>query len=192
MKHIFINPFEKHPDKLLLSIGLAAIAAGWAAGYYFNARYDGVFDLHFVDNTEPFDSLFDILISITATTLALFAAGKSFNRKTRLVDIVIACLIAKIPFYVLTVFNTNNWVYDSTSRLMSGVQKTIMEPPAPADLAPILLFSLVSLSGLVLTVTLLFNGYKVASNAKGAKSAWLFVAALLIAEIISKVLIAQL
>jgi len=51
---------------------------------------------------------------------------------------------------------------------------------------------LVILLALVLAVILLYNGYKVATNAKGIKNTVLFVAALLIAEVVSKMIISTL
>ena len=189
MKTIFINPFEKYADWTLLLIGILAAMLGSAAGFYFNARFDGVLDLHFVEKVSAFSPLLDISISIAASAVIFFIVGKYYNPKTRLIDIFNTCLIAKIPFYILTVFNTNNWIYNATTQLMSGVQKSIVQIPDPSKLLPILIFSLFTFPALVLVVVLLYNGFKVATNAKGMKSKWLFVAALLVSEIFSKILL---
>ena len=192
MKNVLFNPFEEHSDKKLLGIGLLSILIGAALGYVFGARYDGVFDLHFVEKVAPLNSLTDILITIIMTCLLLFLVGKYTNPKTRLIDIFNTCSIAKIPFYVLTLFNSNHWIYNATTKLLTGMHQNLMEAPNFSALIPVILFGLVTIPGLVLTIMLLFNGYKVATNAKGTKSIVLFVTALLLAEIFSKIIISTL
>lgn len=189
MKKIFVNPFEKYAATTLLIVGLCAMVMGWLAGYYFNARFDGVIDLHFVAQTELHEPLADLVISVMMTAIVLFIIGRYINSKTRFIDLLNASLIGKIPFYVLTVFNWNGMIFKSTEQLMKSVQENVLAPPDTATLLPILAFSLVALAALVLAIVLWYNGYKVAANAKGNKSVFRFVAALLMAEILSKVFI---
>ena len=192
MKDLIFNPFEKISEKKLLLIGITSMLVGALLGYLFNARYDGVFDLHFEKNTSYFNALLDILISVSTTCILLLAVGKYTNSKTRLIDIFNACSMAKIPFYVLTLFNINNWIYYSSEKLVESLQHNLMKMPSLSEFVPVLLFSMLTILGLVLSALLLFNGYKVATNAKGTKSIGLFVVALFLAEIFSKIIISYL
>ena len=192
MKALIFNPFEKISEKKLLLIGITSMLVGAILGYLFNARYDGVFDLHFEKSTSYFIALLDILISVSTTCLLLLAVGKYTNPKTRFIDIFNTCSMAKIPFYVLTLFNINNWIYYSSAKLVESLQQNLMKMPSLSEFVPVLLFSLLTILGLVLSVILLFNGYKVATNAKGTKSIGLFVVALFLSEIFSKIIISYL
>jgi hypothetical protein len=192
MKALIFNPFEKISEKKLLLIGITSMLVGTILGYLFNARYDGVFDLHFEKSTSYYNALLDILISVSTTCLLLLAVGKYTNPKTRFIDIFNTCTIAKIPFYVLTLFNINNWIYYSSEKLVESLQHNLMKMPSLAEFIPVLLFSLLTILGLVLSVLLLLNGYKVATNAKGTKSISLFVVALFLSEIFSKIIISYL
>mgnify|MGYP006975244099 FL=1 len=192
MKALIFNPFEKISEKKLLLIGITSMLVGATLGYLFNVRYDGVFDLHFEKNTSYFNALLDILISVSTTCILLLAVGKYTNSKTRLIDIFNACSMAKIPFYVLTLFNINNWIYYSSEKLVESLQHNLMKMPSLSEFVPVLLFSMLTILGLVLSALLLFNGYKVATNAKGTKSIGLFVVALFLAEIFSKIIISYL
>lgn len=192
MKALIFNPFEKISEKKLLLIGITSMLVGATLGYLFNARYDGVFDLHFEKNTSYFNALLDILISVSTTCILLLAVGKYTNSKTRLIDLFNTCSMAKIPFYVLTLFNINNWIYYSSAKLVESLQQNLMKMPSLSGFVPVLLFSMLTILGLVLSVLLLFNGYKVATNAKGTKSIGLFVVALFLAEIFSKIIISYL
>ena len=192
MKDLIFNPFEKISEKKLLLIGITSMLVGAILGYLFNARYDGVFDLHFEKSTSYYNALLDILISVSTTCILLLAVGKYTNSKTRLIDIFNACSMAKIPFYVLTLFNINNWIYYSSEKLVESLQHNLMKMPSLSEFVPVLLFSMLTILGLVLSALLLFNGYKVATNAKGTKSIGLFVVALFLAEIFSKIIISYL
>ena len=192
MKALIFNPFEKISEKKLLLIGITSMIVGATLGYLFNACYDGIFDLHFEKNTSYFNALLDILISVSTTCLLLLAVGKYTNPKTRFIDIFNTCTIAKIPFYVLTLFNINNWIYYSSAKLVESLQHNLMKMPSLSEFVPVLLFSMLTILGLVLSALLLFNGYKVATNAKGTKSIGLFVVALFLAEIFSKIIISYL
>lgn len=192
MKKILRNPFEKYAESTLLIVGILALVLGTVLGYYCNARFDGVIDLHFVKAVGVYEPLLDLLVTVSVTSIALFALGKYHNPKTRLVDLVNAVLIAKIPFYLLTVFNSTGMIFNASEKIMKSVQENVLNLPDFSVLFPILIFSLITLAALVLSIVLLFQGYKVATNAKGNKSVFGFVAALLVAEIISKIIISYL
>ncbi len=192
MKKILINPFEKYSESTLLLVGILALALGSVMGYYCNARFDGVIDLHFVKAVGAYEPLLDLVVTVGVTAVMLFALGKYHNPKTRLIDLVNTVLIAKIPFYVLTIFNGNGMIFDASEKIMKSVQENVLNLPDFSVLLPILIFSLITLAALVLSIVLLFQGFKVATNAKGNKSVFGFVLVLLLAEIISKIAISYL
>lgn len=192
MKKLLINPFERYSEITLLLVGILALAFGAAMGYYCNARFDGVIDLHFVKAVSPFEPLLDLAVTVGVTTVVLFALGKYHNPKTRLIDLFNTVLIAKIPFYLLTLFNSTGMIFNASEKIMKSVQENVLNLPDFSVLFPILIFSLVTLAALVLSIVLLFQGFKVATNAKGNKSVFGFVLALLVAEIVSKIIISYL
>jgi len=59
------------------------------------------------------------------------------------------------------------------------------------NLILILVFALIGILILVWFVVLAYNGFKVATNAKGTKSTLLFIVSLLVAEILSKIIFHQ-
>lgn len=189
MLTIFLNPFERQPDQKLLLIGLLAIPAGAILGWFFNARFDGVLDLHFTGKSPLSYPLIDIVISLLILGILLFLLGKHFNPKTRVIDIFNACSIAKIPFYLLAVFNFNDWIFKASSNLMKGMEGNSTATPGISEILPILLFGLISMLGFIWAAALLFNGYKVATNAKGIKSTVLFITFVVLAEVVSKMVI---
>ena len=72
-----------------------------------------------------------------------------------------------------------------TDKLMEGKTDTVFG----SDLIFILLFAMLTLAFVVWFFALLWNGFKVATNAKGIKPVILFIIAVLLSEIISKTIL---
>ncbi|MFL9843003.1 hypothetical protein [Flavobacterium rhizosphaerae] len=197
MKIIF-NPFEKYPEKALLTLGLLFLIAGSFTGAIFQARYDGVLDTHFVPQKLTVQPFIDIIINTVSLFVVLYPAGYYVNRKSRPIDFLSTILIAPAPFYILPLFNINNFMYSITAPLeqsitngknMSGDYSATFTLVDPIALIIILVFSLIALGTLVWFVVLLYNGYKTAANIKTTGQKVFFGAAIIFAEIISKFLI---
>ena len=188
MKKI-VNPFETFGEKQLLFTGLVATLLGIYIGFIFNARFDGVVDLHFRESVTWQEVALDNLINIVVLSIVLFVAGKIINPKTRIIDILNSSLISRIPFYILPFFNVNQIMFHSSNEMMESIQNGQFSEITSTNLILTLVFSLVAILLLICFVILLWNGFKIATNAKGSKAIILFVVSLFVAEIVSKYLI---
>lgn len=189
MKTTFFNPFEKYSEKKLILIGMLFTIIGTGLGFLFNARFDGVLDLHFVENTKIQEPLLDIIVDILSLSIMLFIAGKLFNSKTRFIDVFSVSMIARIPIYLLALFNVNGFFYNASQRLLLLVNTKKAETISSLDLGATLVFAMFTILFLIWYVTLLFNGFKTASNAKKIKHIVFFVMTIIIAEVLSKIVI---
>lgn len=118
MKKILFNPFEQFSERPLILFGIAATMVLSMTGAFFNARFDGVIDLHFSIPTFFINTLTDNAINVVILSLTLFTLGKIRNNKTRFIDIFTASLISRIPYYFLPFFNWNNLILNETEKLM--------------------------------------------------------------------------
>ena len=189
MKTLILNPFQRYSEKKILLFGIPITIIGSFFGWYFNARFDGVIDLHFVKSILPFQPFFDNLIALFCLNLVLIGLGKYFNPKTRSIDILATTTIARTPIYLLTIFNVNNSIFNISQRLLLATQSKKIEAIAIADLVVVLFFAMLSMAAIAWFFIILWNGFKTATNAKGIQSIVLFVIAIIIAEIINKVFI---
>ncbi len=191
MKKILFNPFEQFSERPLIVFGIAATIVLSMTGAFFNARFDGVIDLHFSTPTFFINTLTDNAVNIVVLSLALFTLGKIRNNKTRFIDIFSASLIARIPYYFLPFFNWNNFILNETEKLM---QQFLTTPPGmlpqfdAIQMAALIGFAIISIVFLAWFIYLLYQGYKVATNAKGAVEVVLFSVTILIAEVFSKIM----
>lgn len=192
MKKLLFNPFENTSESKLLLSGLALTVIGSYLAYLFNGRYDGVIDLHFIGDVSLQQPFIDNLINIICLCGMLFLTGKLINKKTRIIDILNPVLIARVPFYVLTFTNFNNYISDITQSMLEKIDLKNM--PTNMDIAPssilaLTLFSLLAIVGIIWFVILLYNGFKIATNSKTVAHKLYFALSILAAEIISGILI---
>lgn len=191
-KKLLINPFESISETKLLVFGIITTLLASYLAFLLNGRFDGVIDLHFTEDVEKLQPLIDNAINFVSLFIFLFIAGKIINSKTRAVDIATPILVAKIPYYILLLFNINDFIYSSTSSLL---QKVNPENPSqmpnidPGTLAVILPFALLSIAFLIWFIVLLYYGFKTATNSKTPAHKMYFIGAIILAEILSSVLI---
>lgn len=188
MKQLY-NPFELYSERQLLIFGLVMTLIGSFLGYSFNGRFDGIIDFHLLESVTFFEVVLDNFFNAVLLTMLLFINGKLINSKTRFVDVLNASLLARIPFYILPFFNFNNVMYDVSNRtydiMVAGSFNAISTP----DLILLMLFSFVAICTLIWFSVLLWNGFKVATNAKGIKNIILFIFTILVVEVVSKYII---
>lgn len=188
MKQLY-NPFELYSERQLLIFGFVMTLIGSFLGYLFNGRFDGIVDFHLLESVTFFEVVLDNFFNTVLLTMLLFITGKFINSKTRFVDVLNASLIARIPFYILPFFNFNNVMYDVSNRtydiMVAGSFNAISTP----DIILLMLFSFVAICTLIWFSVLLWNGFKVATNAKGIKNIIVFIFTIIAAEVVSKYII---
>lgn len=192
-RKIVFNPFEKHSEITLLIFGLTLTILGSFIGYLMKARFDGIIDMHLVENISLIEPFLDNLLNTLSLFVLFFILGKSINKKTRWVDILSASIIARIPFYILPLFNIGGFLEKITERLLESIDlENLNSPPAISisDMLTMLLFAGIGIVCLCWFIALFWNGFRVATNTKGTKNIILFVIMLIVAEAISKFLIA--
>lgn len=191
MKKVLFNPFEQFSERPLILFGISVTILLSMTGAFFNARFDGVIDLHFSTPTFFINTLTDNAINIVILSLALFTLGKYRNNKTRFIDVFTASLIARIPYYMLPFFNWNNTVLIESEKLLKQFM-TVQPGVAPqfesTQMLVLVLFAGFSILFLAWFIYLLYQGYKVATNAKGGIEIVLFGVTILIAEVFSKII----
>lgn len=193
MKTLFINPFEKYREIHLLSIGGIATLLGTVIAYLLKGRFDGVLDFHLVDDVSITQAIIDTSVNIICLVTFLFIVSKYINIKTRLIDIISVVIIARIPLYFIPLLTIDNRLKNATDELLQLVNPekiTSLHSEIPTEaLVIVMLFAILSLFILSWSIVLLYNGYKTATNALGVKAISLFILALLISEICSKIVL---
>ncbi|RYJ45625.1 hypothetical protein [Flavobacterium beibuense] len=190
MKKLLFNPFEKYTEKQLFITGFIMAALCSLVAYYLNARFDGILDMHLVNDVRFEAPFIDNLINIVTLSVFLFAAAITVNKKTRIIDILNTVLIARIIYCFLPIFNPEFISPGIDEKLLS------IDPQDPQslnltalDYTAIGITAIVMIGALVWYITLLYNGFKTASNSKKVAHTIAFILAIIIAEVVSSLLI---
>jgi hypothetical protein len=193
MIKLFFNPFERYSEKQLLFTGIIATVIGCFFAISFNARFDGVLDLHFVEKVEISQPIFDILINTFCLSILLFFIGRLINKKTRFIDIISAILISKMPYYFLLFQNINNFSYQIIDKISKSLltHNYSLETISSTEISFLIISAILGLAFVAWSMMLLFNGFKIATNAKNTKPILLFIGVIILSEIISKILISK-
>ncbi|MDT0293328.1 hypothetical protein ACFQ3R_08300 [Mesonia ostreae] len=186
---LLYNPFERYQERTLILVGSLALVAGAVLAFFFKARFDGVLDLHFASQIELWQAFADQGVNVACLLISLGAVAFYMNKRTRIIDMLAVCLFARLPYYLLSVFNVNGLMVRISEEILKDPMALAKGDIAIANLFLLLVFSGFSLLAIVWQLALLYNGTKVASNAKGTTYTILFVIAIIVAEILSKLLI---
>lgn len=182
------NPFMYAAGSKALIIGLLAIAATAYIGSLGNVHLDGVLDLHigaqsplWLFLSEGFINWFSLAMLLTIGGLIL--KGTSF----RVVDIFGTQALARWPM----LFSAIAGALPANQRVTAELIKLAQNPNQPLSLPPvdIVIFALaiiIIIVMLVWMVALMYQGYAVSCNLKGARAVISFILILLVAEVVSK------
>lgn len=192
MKTILFNPFQKYSEKQLFLFGWFLAITAAVLSLFFNGRFDGIIDLHFVEKTSIITASLDIVICTGILSLLLFIIGKMINKKTRFIDVLVASLIAKIPFYFLLFFNINNKMYLVSQKLMDSILQKKDFNIETFDMSLLVFSGIATFICLIWSMILLFNGFKTATNIKETKHILLFIVSVITAEVLSKIILFKL
>ncbi|WP_294201390.1 YIP1 family protein [uncultured Chryseobacterium sp.] len=185
---LIFNPFSIYSEKQLLVAGILITLAGSLLGAALNISFDGVLDIH-QNETDFVTSLKENSINVASMFTVLFITGKLINGKTRAVDILNTSTVARFSMYiggVITAMPLLTRIGGEIIKHQDDLQHLNINP---LDLALLFAISMLLLTITAYYIVLLVNGFKTSTNAKKWQHFVAFAVALIIAEIISKLLI---
>lgn len=191
MKTLLFKPFEKYSEQKLLVTGIIATLIGALVTYLLNCKFIGVLKMTFVEETSIGQSILDNIIILSCLSIFLFLAAKYIYKKTRLIDIIVTALVGFIPLYILPIFNIKDTIKIATENILKYSSPELANQMPLENLIPLVIFGFFTIGILVWFIALLYNGFKTASNAKGTKAIVVFVIALILADVVSRIIIHQ-
>lgn len=183
------RPFVRIAGMPALVAGVAVVAATAVIGWSWRGVFtDGVLDLH-VGPAAPLAVFFahGFIAWLSMSACALITGHALTSTKYRLVDLLGTQALARWPLLpAVAVVGMPSWrqsLQTAIANLSGG------NPPTNDDVLTVLLLSIVPLVAVGWAVWLMFHAYALVFNLKGARAAVSFIAAVVAAEIASKVLI---
>ena len=167
------NPFERIAGWQALGLGLAVLTLTAVFGKINGIYFDGVLDVHTSSGiqTQTWAQAFVMqAVDWLSAVVCMGLAGIIFAKaRLRLVDIAGTMALARLPYLLLAIVS--------------------FLPVAPANLTDVprmIVFGLLWVAAAIWMVVLMYGGYSVSCNLKGARAVWSFTGALVISEAVSK------
>lgn len=186
----WLYPFHNFTNKNILLIGVSMCMFSIVLAPFLNGRFDGVLDLHFTKNVLWHQPLIDVIINILTMTLILFAFAKILNPKSRLQDVVLTAIWARILTGFPLLFNINNVVSNMEDAIMDSISNNQIIPDLTVgQLIYLSLFGILSFGLLILFFWWIWHGLSLSTNTKDHKTVFFAIISVIIAEIMSKIII---
>jgi len=186
---VLFTPFQYIAGVKSLLIGIVVLLALATAGYLCNVCFDGVLDIHYGSKnaTPPFwEHLALVFGSWLMVSLVMYLTALILKSKARIVDMFGTLAMAKTPYLLAALMGLIPSLHPDMGSRSDVMNMTMAEMQSMAGdmMIPALLSSLIVLPLIVWYVVLMYNGYSVSSNLKGAKGGVSFTIALIFSEIV--------
>lgn len=186
-KTIF-NPFERFDEKLLLLTGMLAVILSIGVGYLTNSTFTSIYRISTAENTSLQMIALSTFLSFLIAIVVLSILGKILNRKTRIIDIVNTVLISQL-------FLIGIQSLGKVSSIKLAGKNVANYQSNPSGMFPFLDF-IIMISMMIFTITIMiysltlfYNGFKTATNIKKWQHIVLFCVVSLISSLICQIIL---
>jgi hypothetical protein len=185
------NPFHYLAGGKSLLIGLILIAISGVIAYFSNSHFDGVLDFHTGMKMPIWFMVLEGFIDWIILAVTLLITGMIISRtRFRVIDVFGTQALARFPTVFVAIAallpGYNSLIMKIAANPMNAVS-IIFENIGPLIILLIVLF--VILVMVIWMIALMYRAFAVSCNISGWKAIVGFIIALLIAEIISKLII---
>jgi len=185
------NPFHFVAGGMALAVGIVVILIAGLIGFFSNTHFDGVLDFHTGRSAPMWLVLSEGVVDWLTMGILLLVGGLLVSKsRIRPIDVFGTQALARFPTIVTALFTWLPGYQRGTAYLVAKTMgSTPAVEPVPADLAVFALTALMGILMLIWMVWLMYRGFTVACNVSGGKAVAVFIPALILGEVISKLAI---
>ncbi|MCL1932368.1 MAG: YIP1 family protein [Candidatus Azobacteroides sp.] len=180
------NPFEKVAGWKAFGIGIVILSITTIIGYFGNTVFYAL-EIKIGSSVTWSTAFFVQFLGLAVTVVIMYATALLFAKHTRFQDILGTVTLAKYPLLLVALVG----LALGKSMAPLDAEKLIKMEYTFFDLIPLILFGVATIIFVVWEIALLYNAFRVSTNLKGLKCALLFIAVLLISEIVTLVLVSS-
>ena len=188
------NPFKFVAGFKALVIGLVFVVAASLLGSLGNIHFDGVLDAHYGPAWPIWAFIVEGLIDWLSLALILAIFAVILWRKTsRFIDVVGTQALARWPSLVVSLILLCGAYKRAINEVVAQAQQGGgLAALNAVDMTALIVISVLLIAFVVWMVALMYLAFSISCNAKGAKAAIVFIVALVLGEVISKIALIQL
>ena len=178
---LMLNPFTRIAGWQAFGIGLTVVIITGITCTFSHVAFDGVIDMHLTHNLSFLNSFEFLAIDMFSVVIIMTATGLIISKSFRFIDILGTMTLSRAPFIILAIAG-----YFTVS---PDINELIKNPLIVLQSVSFILLILLSIPVTIWTIILMFNALKISCGVNGSKLGAAFILALLVSEIISKILI---
>ena len=190
------NPFTRIAGGSSILLGLLSIVLASWIGAQKNIHFDGVLDMHVGPTFPLWVFVGEGMVSWICMCICLWIAGKGISHTSfRSLDLFGTQALARWPTVITAIVSLLPGFHRFTDQLVRAIQANPIFPQitfATSDKIVFLAVVISMLMGTVWMVALMWKSFSLCCNVRGTKAVLSFTVSLIFAEVLSKVLIAQL
>jgi hypothetical protein len=182
------NPFYYVAGAKALGLGLLVLILTGMFGFWGKIRFDGLLDFHMGLPPLPiWGNIAETLFSWLLLSILLFFAGKMISKsRPRLIDVFGTQALARLPYLLVSLTALMPGANRFTNELLTGRASWDRFSPDMAVFLFVAIFGLVMMAWMI---ALMYRAFAVSCNVSGKVAILVFIIALAVGEIISKVII---
>lgn len=161
-----LNPVGNFDEKVLLLVGLTCLGLNIFLGSVLGFKMDSIVHVSLQTGSLQ-ESAYTTIKSIALAIVLYYFLGLIINKRTRPVDIINTVLVAAIALFISALILSFLPIQDAA--LKGG------EMPSIPDLIKVFFILLVIAPLAILSVIILYNGFKTATNLKSGFHVALFI-----------------
>ncbi|MBO9594718.1 MAG: hypothetical protein J7599_17575 [Niabella sp.] len=183
------NPFERYPEKNLAIAGIVSLLLSVLLFWWAGQTNDGVYHVSPKAGLSLAGALSEAIVCTLLVCGLLAALGKAINPRTRIIDVLNATLIHRIPLTIGILILQLPFIKSVMDQILLAVKNNRLETLSGSALWISTVVGLLMTAFLVYAIVLLVNGFRTAVHARKAIHYLGFAAALIVAEIIYRLLL---
>jgi hypothetical protein len=171
-----INPTDRLSVPQSLLLGAAGVFGGLLLSRW-NVHFDGALDVHLGPSSPSFARVvIEQIVAWPLTAGVFWLAALAFVRRARAIDFLASVGVARLPLLAV-------------GAMAAAMKDRLPSRPTevPSATPALLILAALSLPAVIWMITLLFQGFRTASGLRGTRGGVLFAAAVVLAEVLSKV-----
>ena len=178
---LILNPFTRIAGWQAFGVGLMFVISTGIICTFSKVAFDGVIDMHLVKRLTLLQSFEFLAIDLISLVTIMTATGFIISKSFRIIDILGTMTLSRSPLLILAIAG-----YFTIS---PDINEIIKDPILVFQSVSFIIIILLSIPVTIWSIILMFNALKVSCGINGNKLGSAFIIALLVDEVISKILI---
>ncbi|ANH79783.1 hypothetical protein A8C56_01280 [Niabella ginsenosidivorans] len=178
------NPFERYSEKSLAVAGIITLLLSIILFWWAGQTNDGIYHVSPKADLSLVGAITEAVVYTLLVCALLSGLGKAINPKTRIIDILNATMIHRIPLTLGILILQLPFIKAAMDKILQAVKSNHLESLSGTTIWISTVVSLLMLVFFVCAIVLLLNGFRTAVHVRKAIHYVLFAATLIIAEVI--------